>query len=99
MTMMTTGAERKLKSSTLGTTSGKILLQTTMNTETTTEEAVKPVKPRIGVSRVLAEVEGTKFWIQLRRDGLHIRQYHTKKDRVISFQQLTDAAIGQFRMF
>ena len=70
-----------------------------MSTETITEEEVKPVKPRIGVSKVLVELEGKKFWIQLRRDGLHIRQYHTKKDRVVSFQQLTDAAIGQFRMF
>jgi hypothetical protein len=67
--------------------------------ETTTEEPKKPAKPRIGVSKLLVEVEGKKLWIQLQRDGLHIRKYHTKKDRVLSFQQLTDAAIGQFRMF
>lgn len=70
-----------------------------MSDTTTTEEVKKPVKPRIGVSKVLVDIEGKKFWVQLRRDGIHIRQFHCKKERVLSFQQLTDAAIGQFRMF
>lgn len=54
--------------------------------------------PRTVFGRLERNVEGHPYKFEMKADGLHVRKKRSRKEQVVSFLQLLDAATGQLRL-
>lgn len=58
-------------------------------------EIKKPVIRHTNISKVLVDLDGTRYKFNLTRRGVVIRRWHSSKTKTLSFSQLIDLSLDQ----
>lgn len=66
-----------------------------MNTIT---EQPKAKRRHVNLSKVVVELDGQRYRFSLTRDGLVVRRWHARKSKTLSFSDLLDLSIEQFKL-